>query len=758
MPSIKDLYLMAYNGACCAGWAGVMYLSLRQLLSENKFDTSSVYHGDGVAKWLILSQLAALFEILHAALKLVRSPIIMTFMQVSSRLVALFAVVFSKQAQGQWGNGLMILSWAAVEVPRYSFYLAALITGDATKKTPYPLFWLRYSLFAVLYPTGIVGELTCFWAAAHDEDFLLRFGPLAGLFYGTVLPIIYFFGGPVMILNMAGNRKSAFSKRFAKPPPPARGLCWPVDETGERSSTKVNQAILAAAVGAVNPEKSKAILASRGWRFSYWKHLKALVEEQCTSPEAALRIAQAGLDKAYELFEFIYDDNSSVSFKEAMTRDGSSKPLFQTMEIKGTGSKKVTNLEVPYKGKTLSGQALKDQVRKWVDYGTIEPSAGEAIIKCSDNPEWIAHAIQNRYFVLLGAGSAMGPLLFLLSIGAKVIAIDLDRPHIWKRLIGLARNSLGSITFPVKSSVDLSTLKTDDEICEHAGANLFTHTPMIRDWLVSLYPDQPFTVGSYAYLNGALHVQVSLAMDAICSDLTKKRKNVSLAYLCTPTDLHLIPKEAREAQIANYKDYKGRFYCWFLRLCSSGKFLRPNTQKPIRSGKDGGTEYYLVNGISVPQGPNYALAKRLQHWRAIVARDVQKCIVSSNVAPSTSTVSVVQNRTFAWAYEGMPYFKPYEIFAAETSNAVMSALLLFDLNDPASFGNPNNSLSNPNQLFSYGSFHGGVWRCAYEIDSIGEASVFLYFGRVAQPYVVPVLGAFAAVGYAVYYGIGSVSS
>jgi hypothetical protein len=93
----------------------------------------------------------------------------------------------------------------------------------------------------------------------------------------------------------------------------------------------------------------------------------------------------------------------------------------------------------------------------------------------------------------------------------------------------------------------------------------------------------------------------------------------------------------------------------------------------------------------------------------------------------------------------MPYFKPYEIFAPETSNAVMSALLLFDLNDPSSAGNPKTKLSNPNQLFQSGSFHGGNWRCAYEVDSIGEASVFIYFGRLAMPYIPVAVAAVAAV-------------
>lgn len=158
--------------------------------------------------------------------------------------------------------------------------------------------------------------------------------------------------------------------------------------------------------------------------------------------------------------------------------------------------------------------------------------------------------------------------------------------------------------------------------------------------------------------------------------------------------------------------------------------MRKNFSKPIPG--EGG-DYYLVNGISVAQGPNYALAKRMQHWRAIVARS-KGCVVSSNIAPSTSTVSVVHNRTFAWAYEGMPYFKPFEIFEPDTSKAVMLAILLFDLNDPTSVANPQTLLSNPNQLFSYGAFHGGLWRCAYEVDSIGEASVLLYFSRVAKPY------------------------
>jgi hypothetical protein len=443
-----------------------------------------------------------------------------------------------------------------VEVPRYLFYVFAILTGDATKLTPFQLFWLRYSLFAILYPTGIVGELTVFLSAAKDPAFhSVLPEPLASFFYATFLPVVYALGSPFMIFNMVANRKSAFKKRFAKSPPPPRGLVWPLDEKGMRSSTGVNKEILAAAIGAVNPEKAQACLKTKNWRFGYVKHLQAMVGEQCKSPKAALAVAQAGLDKAYNVFQFVAPDGSSVILKEAMAAKNTEK--FYTGFVQGQGANDKKMMEVPYKGKTLSGQALKDQVQKWVDYGTIEPSAGEAIVGCVDNPGWLD--LSDRYFVLLGAGSAMGPFLVLMALGANVIAVDLDRSGIWERLISIARKSSGTLTFPIK--VEQAKCDSDAALYEASGCNLFTQTPLIRDWLLELYPLKALTVGSYAYLNGALHVQVSLAMDAICKDLSEKRKGTSLAYLCTPTDLHLVPKEAHEASLEHYKEYSKRPFC-----------------------------------------------------------------------------------------------------------------------------------------------------------------------------------------------------
>jgi len=731
MDGITKFYLINYNNLCCIGWAYVLYNAVLYIFNRPEGLAKFVIPVMPVLLWV---QMAAIGEIFHSYLGIVRSPTSVVFKQVSSRVIVLLFLSYSYEAQISLGAGLMVLSWALVEVPRYAFYLCAVISGDATKGTPYWLFWLRYTLFIVLYPSGITGEILVYFVALNDPSIKHVLKGYEQILWGVVL-FVYLMGSPVMIINMAMNRKNAFKKRFAKPPPPARGLVFPLDAKGTRSSTQPGKEVLGAALGSLNPEKADKLRNDKKWRFGYVKHFRALVEEQCKSPEAALKAARAGLDKAYDLFEFISEDGSTTqSLKEAMAKPA--KQQFLTGFVKGEApSANMEEMEVPYKNENLKGEDLKRQVKEWVSKGIIEGSAGDAISRCVDHPEWIKD-IKKYYFCLLGAGSAMGPFEILMSLGANVIAIDLDRPKIWKRLLSITRNSSGTLTFPLKDDVPS---KDCDQLAKVAGCNLFTQTPMIRDWLLSLYPDKPIVIGSYAYLDGAAHVQVSLAMDAICKDMTEKRQNTSLAYLCTPTDLHLIPKEASEASLQNFKHFSSRIFCKLMRLLNPN-YLVKNALQPISTDAD---DLYMVNGLAVAQGPNYALAKRLQHWRAIIAH--QNNIVSSNIAPSTSTVSVVHNRQFAWAYEGMPYFTPFEIFKPDSSNAVMTALLFNDLFYSNSVSNNSNKLQNPNQLFQFGSFHGGAWRCAYQVGSIGEASVAVFFISILKPYLFIILAVAGAV-------------
>jgi hypothetical protein len=58
----------------------------------------------------------------------------------------------------------------------------------------------------------------------------------------------------------------------------------------------------------------------------------------------------------------------------------------------------------------------------------------------------------------------------------------------------------------------------------------------------------------------------------------------------------------------------------------------------------------------IEQGPNYALAKRLQQWFAISTRARgQKTVI--NIAPSTTTHSVVKNPILKAAFSGLIYLR-----------------------------------------------------------------------------------------------------
>mmetsp|Transcript_4486 Transcript_4486/g.7389 ORF Transcript_4486/g.7389 Transcript_4486/m.7389 type:complete len:134 (+) Transcript_4486:453-854(+) len=119
-------------------------------------------------------------------------------------------MVVAPSAQTSIFTALACTSWALVEVPRYLFYALNLI--DAV---PYPLFWLRYSLFAVLYPTGITGELGCMYMAAM---FLMGEGELMAqpkenlvlLALIVFVALTYIPGSPKMYGHMVKTRKKQF--------------------------------------------------------------------------------------------------------------------------------------------------------------------------------------------------------------------------------------------------------------------------------------------------------------------------------------------------------------------------------------------------------------------------------------------------------------------------------------------------------------------------------------------------------------------
>ena len=90
----------------------------------------------------------------------------------------------------------------------------------------------------------------------------------------------------------------------------------------------------------------------------------------------------------------------------------------------------------------------------------------------------------------------------------------------------------------------------------------------------------------------------------------------------------------------------------------------------------------------------------------------------------------------------------------ETSNAVMFALMIHDVVSPNAQASPINAkLENPYQLFEFGSFHGGVWRCGYKLDTIGEVAVLAYLWSKYWFQIIAALGVLSALVYWIVTGV-----
>jgi very-long-chain (3R)-3-hydroxyacyl-CoA dehydratase len=159
-------------------------------------------------------QTAAILEVVHSMVGMVKSPWHTTLLQVLSRLFVVWAVLdVSAQAQDSVFALLCITSWGLVEVPRYLFYALNLVD-----MVPYPLFFLRYSLFAVLYPTGITGELGCVYSAAQA---VFGAGTFADMAQNNKLHFVFLFlvalsyipGSPKMYGHMVKTRRKQFKLR-----------------------------------------------------------------------------------------------------------------------------------------------------------------------------------------------------------------------------------------------------------------------------------------------------------------------------------------------------------------------------------------------------------------------------------------------------------------------------------------------------------------------------------------------------------------
>jgi len=471
------------------------------------------------------------------------------------------------------------------------------------------------------------------------------------------------------------------------------GVVFPASPDGRRSTSALGRAVVADALRPVDAAGALGAEHETNWRSGYLVHFRRLIEAGLASKAAWLAIAWAGLDSLHARMRVATPGGGEAGLDSLLTGPGQ-RP-FATATVHGTGEAE-SEFALPYHGERLRGDALARRLDAWVAAGVIEPTCADALRAVAAHPEWLR--LPGRTVAVLGAGAEIGPLPVLLGWGARVAGIDLPHPPLWDRVLRTAQSAGGTLLVPVAPQRAGHGVPGDVGLRERGGLDLVGDVPAAADWLTGI--GGPLVLGNYVYADGAANVRVSAAVDALTLRLQAARDDLALAFLATPTDVFAVSGDA-VAQSA--RGYASRSRCAKLagrplRTLSGGRLLR----RAYLPGADPGISDSLV----AQQGPNYALAKRLQRWRAALARD-GGATVSLNVAPPTRTKSVVRNRALAAAYAGAHRFG-VEVFEPATCKVLMAALLVHDLHNG---GGPAHA--HPWQDEAYAAATGGLWRIAY---------------------------------------------
>jgi hypothetical protein len=491
------------------------------------------------------------------------------------------------------------------------------------------------------------------------------------------------------------------------------GVVFPAAADGRRSTSALGRAVVADALRPVDPAGALGAEHETNWRSGYLVHFRRLIEAGLASKDAWLAIARGGLDSLHTRMRVAGPGGDEAGLGSLLTAPA--RHRFVTATVHGTGEAK-REFALPYHGERLRGDALARKLDAWVTAGIIEPTCADAIRAVVAHPEWLS--LPGQTVAVLGAGAEIGPLPVLLGWGARVAGVDLPQPALWDRVLRIAQSSGGTLLVPVaargtETAGGAPDAGDGETLQERSGLDLAGDVPAAADWLAGL--DGPLVLGNYVYADGAANARVSVAVDALTVRLQAARDDLALAFLATPTDVFAVSADAVAQSVNAYasRSRAAKLAGRPLRTLSGGRLLR----RAYLPGTDPGINDSLV----AQQGPNYALAKRLQRWRASLARD-GGATVSLNVAPPTRTKSVVQNRVLAAAYAGAHRFG-VEVFEPETTKVLMAALLVHDLHTG---GGPAHA--HPWQDEAYAAAPGGLWRIAYAPRSALGLAALLGYG------------------------------
>ncbi|KAF4949223.1 hypothetical protein FSARC_13529 [Fusarium sarcochroum] len=145
-------YLFLYNTLSALLRTGILLRTAHLWLNQGN---GAVWDElNATARW---SETLTAVEVIHAATGLVRAAPATTALQVAGRNTIVWAITrnYPAVARREIAYTLMLMAWNAADAVRYLYF--AFQTG--TGSVPSALSWLRYNMFIVLYPIGILSEM-----------------------------------------------------------------------------------------------------------------------------------------------------------------------------------------------------------------------------------------------------------------------------------------------------------------------------------------------------------------------------------------------------------------------------------------------------------------------------------------------------------------------------------------------------------------------------------------------------------------------
>ncbi|KAI8523886.1 hypothetical protein RHMOL_Rhmol13G0106500 [Rhododendron molle] len=170
MSQLSNLYLFAYNSIQALGWAISISRILSNFVSTKSF--SGAYASAG--ELICLLQTVAFLEVVHGAIGIVPSGVLLPLMQWGGRVHFLLAIVRRiVEVQELPSVFVTLLAWGLIEDLIFLLSHLPCVT--------------RYTAFILLYPMGLAGEMWLMYQALP----LIKTKNLYAYFFAG-LPITYY--------------------------------------------------------------------------------------------------------------------------------------------------------------------------------------------------------------------------------------------------------------------------------------------------------------------------------------------------------------------------------------------------------------------------------------------------------------------------------------------------------------------------------------------------------------------------------------